>query len=173
MNERIKSKNEGAWNDTSNQHANKDYTDMSNVTWCSFTDPYYADQINRAIASAKSSGAKVYFGFCPSDASSLVDGAESAAWLRAYDELIENTFDFDGLVGSSSNYIYDHSYFYDCAFHLNDTGRTYRTYRMYLDLLPILGIDSPRAYAAAGTNFDGCTFEDSDGTPLVEWMPTN
>ena len=173
MNERIKSKNEGAWNDTSNQHANKDYTDMSNVTWCSFTDPYYADQINRAITSAKSSGAKVYFGFCPSDASSLVDGAESAAWLRAYDELIENTFDFDGLVGSSANYIYDHSYFYDCAFHLNDTGRTYRTYRMYLDLLPILGIDSPRAYAAAGTNFDGCTFEDSDGTPLVEWMPTN
>ena len=173
MNERIKSKLEGAWNDTNNQHANKDYTDPSNETWCSFTDPYFADQMNRAIDLAKSSGAKVYFAFCPSDANALVEGADTYARLRAYDELIRSTYNFDGLVGMAENYVFDHSYFYDCAFHLNDTGRTYRTYRMYLDLADILGITDTNGYKSVGTDFDGCTFEDSDGTPLANWTPAN
>ena len=173
MNERIKSKLEGAWNDTNNQHANKDYTDPSNETWCSFTDPYFADQMNRAIDLAKSSGAKVYFAFCPSDANALVEGADTYARLRAYDELIRSTYNFDGLVGMAENYVFDHSYFYDCAFHLNDTGRTYRTYRMYLDLADILGITDTNGYKSVGTDFDGCTFEDSDGTPLTNWTPVN
>ena len=173
MNERIKSKLEGAWNDTNNQHANKDYTDPSNETWCSFTDPYFADQMNRAIDLAKSSGAKVYFAFCPSDANALVEGADTYARLRAYDELIRSTYNFDGLVGMAENYVFDHSYFYDCAVHLNDTGRTYRTYRMYLDLADILGITDTNGYKSVGTDFDGCTFEDSDGTPLTNWTPVN
>ena len=173
MNERIKSKLEGAWNDTNNQHANKDYTDPSNETWCSFTDPYFADQMNRAIDLAKSSGAKVYFAFCPSDANALVEGADTYARLRAYDELIRSTYNFDGLVGMAENYVFDHSYFYDCAFHLNDTGRTYRTYRMYLDLADILGITDTNGYKSVGTDFDGCTFEDSNGTPLTNWTPVN
>ena len=173
MNERIKSKDEGAWNDTNNQHANKDYTDPNNKTWCSFTDPYYADQMNRAIALAKSSGAKVYFAFCPSDANALVDGADTYAALKAYDELIMSTYDFDGLIGMAENYVFDHSYFYDCAFHLNDTGRTYRTYRMYLDLASVLGIENVKGYKSVGTDFDGCTFEDTDGTPIVNWTPSN
>ena len=173
MNERIKSKDEGAWNDTNNQHANKDYTDPNNKTWCSFTDPYYADQMNRAIALAKSSGAKVYFAFCPSDANALVDGADTYADLKAYDELIMSTYDFDGLIGMAENYVFDHSYFYDCAFHLNDTGRTYRTYRMYLDLASVLGIENVKGYKSVGTDFDGCTFEDTDGTPIVNWTPSN
>ena len=173
MNERIKSKYEGAWNDTNNQHANKDYTDPSNETWCSFTDSYYADQMNRAIDLAKSGGAKVYFAFCPSDANALVDGADTYGALRAYDELISATYHFDGLVGRAENYVFDHGYFYDCAFHLNDTGRTYRTYRMYLDLATILGITDPNGYKSVGTDFDGCTFENTDGTPLVNWTPSN
>ena len=173
MNERIKSKLEGAWTDTNNQHANKDYTDPGNETWCSFTDPYFADQMNRAIDLAKSSGAKVYFAFCPSDANALVEGADTYARLRSYDELIRSTYNFDGLVGMAENYVFDHSYFYDCAFHLNDTGRTYRTYRMYLDLADILGITDTNGYKSVGTDFDGCTFEDSDGTPLTNWMPVN
>ena len=173
MNERIKSKFEGAWNDTDNQHANKDYTDPNNETWCSFTDPYYADQMNRAIALAKSSGAKVYFAFCPSDANAIVDGQDTAAALKAYDELIMSTYDFDGLIGTSANYVFDHSYFYDCAFHLNDTGRTYRTYRMYLDIAAILGIDDTKGYKSVGTDFDGCTFEKTDGTPINDWTPAN
>ena len=129
--------------------------------------------MNRAIALAKSGGAKVYFAFCPSDANALVDGADTYAALRAYDELIMSTYDFDGLVGMAENYVFDHSYFYDCAFHLNDTGRTYRTYRMYLDLAAILGIDNVKGYKSVGTDFDGCTFEDTDGTPNVNWTPSN
>ena len=173
MNERIKSKFEGAWNNTENQHANKDYTDPNNNTWCSFTDPYYADQMNRAIELAKSSGANVYFTFCPSDANALVSGADSREHLAAYDALIESTYSFDGLVGKAENYVFDHSYFYDCAFHLNDTGRTYRTYRMYLDLASILGITDVSGYKSCGTDFDGCTFESTDGTPIYNWVPSN
>lgn len=173
MNERIKSKFEGAWNNTENQHANKDYTDPNNNTWCSFTDPYYANQMNRAIDLAKSSGAKVYFAFCPSDANALVDGADKRDYLAAYDALIKNTYHFDGLVGNAENYVFDHSYFYDCAFHLNDTGRTYRTYRMYLDLATILGITDIAGYKSVGTDFDGCIFEDTDGTPTHNWVPLN
>ena len=171
MNERIKSKDEGAWNDTDNQHANKDYTDPDNKTWCSFTDPYFADQMNRAIALAKSSGAKVYFAFCPSDEAALVEGADTYATLRAYDNLIADTYDFDGLIGRAENYVFDHSYFYDCAFHLNDTGRTFRTYRMYLDLASILGITDTKGYTSVGTDFEGCTFEGTSGTPTVNWTP--
>ena len=170
MNERIKSKFEGNWNNTENQHANKDYTDPNNNTWCSFTDPYYADQMNRAIDLAKSSGAQVYFAFCPSDANALVDGADQRDYLAAYDALIKSTYHFDGLVGSAENYVFDHSYFYDCAFHLNDTGRTYRTYRMYLDLASILGITDTARYKSVGTDFDGCVFENTDGTPINNWV---
>ena len=171
MNERIKSKFEGAWNDTQNQHANKDYTDPNNKTWCSFTDPYYADQMNRAIALAKKSGAKVYFGFCPSDANAIVEGKDTAAALASYDKLITDTYEFDGLIGACANYVFDHTYFYDCAFHLNDTGRTYRTYRMYLDLASVLGILDLNTYTSVGTDFDGCTFENTDGVPLNNWTP--
>ena len=171
MNERIKSKFEGAWNDTQNQHANKDYTDPNNKTWCSFTDPYYADQMNRAIALAKKSGAKVYFGFCPSDANAIVEGKDTVAALASYDKLITDTYEFDGLIGTCANYVFDHTYFYDCAFHLNDTGRTYRTYRMYLDLASVLGILDLNTYTSVGTDFDGCTFENTDGVPLNNWTP--
>ena len=173
MNERIKSKFEGNWNNTENQHANKDYTDPNNNTWCSFTDPYYADQMNRAIDLAKSSGAQVYFAFCPSDANALVDGADQRDYLAAYDALIKSTYHFDGLVGSAENYVFDHSYFYDCAFHLNDTGRTYRTYRMYLDLASILGITDTARYKSVGTDFDGCVFENTDGTPINNWVASD
>ena len=170
MNERIKSKNEGWWNDKESQNANKDYTDPNNITWASFTDPYFKDQMNRAIACAKSSGAKVYFGFCPVDSSAFVDGADQLDHLIAYDALIRDTYDFDGLLGSCLDYIYDHKYFYDCAFHLNDTGRTYRTYQMYLDLCEIIGESNPRGFLSAGVDFDGCSFEkNSSGEPLTPW----
>ena len=170
MNERIKSKNEGWWNDKENQNANKDYTDPNNITWASFTDPYYKDQMNRAIASAKTSGALVYFGFCPVDSSAFVDGASEIEHLLSYDALIRESYDFDGLLGSCVDYIYNHKYFYDCAFHLNDTGRTYRTYQMYLDLCVIIGNDNPRGFLAAGDDFDGCTFEENSvGAPLTPW----
>ncbi|MBR5448859.1 MAG: leucine-rich repeat protein, partial [Clostridia bacterium] len=74
LNEYIKSKYEGAWNNVGNQQANSNYLDPNNNTWCKINDPYYADSMNRVITIAKSSGASVYFSFCPVDESKLVDG---------------------------------------------------------------------------------------------------
>jgi hypothetical protein len=169
MNERIKSKNEGEWENKEFQEQNKDYTDLNNPTWCSFTDADFSSVVNHSIARAKSGGCKVYFGFCPIDASKLVDGANNKARFDAYDELILETFDFDGNLGSSVNYAYAHTYFYDNAFHLNDYGRTYRTYQMYLDLCTLFGITEVNGFTERGTGFAGCRFESgSSGNPLTD-----
>ena len=173
MNERYKSRFDLNWNDKEGQAANKDYSDPNNITWCSITDPYYKDALNRAISAAKSSGAGVYFGFCPVDGDKLVEGADSLSWLLAYDEMIEKTYLFDGLIGSSVDYVFNHQYFFDCAFHLNDYGRTYRTYRLYLDLCETIGIEAKHGVADLGRDFTGCLFENtSDGAPIYPWEPT-
>ena len=40
-------------------------------------------------------------------------------------------------------------------------------------LADILGITDTNGYKSVGTDFDGCTFEDSNGTPLTNWTPVN
>ena len=68
--------------------------------------------------------------------------------------------------------MYDHRYFYDCAFHLNDYGRTYRTYQMYVDICSVLGIDTPHGLYDCGNDFEGCVFEsNSNGKPQYEVHP--
>ena len=169
FNNRYKSIFDGMWNDVEFQKANKDYTDPSNTTWKSIDDPKLVAQMNHAIASAKSSGAKVYFGFCPADADAVVEEARNEAWLKAYDKMIADNYDFDGFIGTSQEYIFNHKYFYDCAFHLNDYGRTYRTYKLYLDVCEVLGITATHGIYDVGTDFEGCLFEEgSDGTPLTK-----
>ena len=168
LNNRYKSKNEGPWDDEEFQVANKDYTDPNNVTWESIDSPRLKDALNAAILAAKSSGASVYFGFCPVDADKLVDEAKNKAWLSAYDKLILDTYEFDGLLGSCKSYVFAHEYFYDNAFHPNDIGRTYRSYQVYVDLCSLLGLDK-NGYREFGDEFEGCIFEDnSDGTPNVK-----
>ena len=173
LNERIKSKHEGTWDDANFQEQNKDYTDPENITWCSFTDEDFRSNMNRAIASAKSSGALVYFAFCPVDADKLVDAARSLEWISAYDALILDTFDFDGTLGKAVSAIFAHKYFYDNAFHLNDIGRAYRTYRIYLDLAAILEISEEDilGFTEVGVGFDGCIFEGTSGLPDVTFTP--
>ena len=161
FNKRFKSKNDGEWNSDS-QIENKDYNDPANVTWQSIDTPYLVYQMNRSILSAQSSGAKVYFSFCPADADKLVAEARDIDWLLAYDKLISDLYCFDGVLGSCISYIYAHKYFYDCAFHLNDLGRTYRTYRVYCDLCELLGIERV-GFTSCGTSFEGCLFND-DGS---------
>lgn len=173
LNDRVKSKYEGEWNNTTNQNANKDYTDESNITWATITDAYYADNLNRAIYLAKSSGASVYFAFAPVDADKLVGGAEASSWMAEYERLIMETYSFGGLLGSCQSYVFAHEYFYDCAYHLNDYGRTYRTWRVYLDLVPLLGVDGDVGFTEVGTGFEGCLFEvGSQGEPLIPFYPT-
>lgn len=146
----------------------EDYDNPANATWCALDDPYYLDPMNRIIRSAQSSGAKVYFGYCPCDADSLVDAAKNYAWIRAYDELMKEIYVYDGIVGKCEDYIYNHVYFFDCAFHLNDYGRTYRTYQFYLDISETLGREVKYKINSLGTNFDGCLFErNTNGKPLI------
>ena len=165
-NERYKSINDFNWNDKENQEANKDYTDLTNPTWTSIDRPELVAQMNMAIGKAKASGAKVYFGFAPADADKLVDEAKNAEWLARYDALIDRLYDFDGSLGSCADYIFNHEYAYDCAFHVNDYGRTYRTYLLYTHICDKLGITDINGIYGVGTDFDGCLFEDgSDGTP--------
>ncbi len=159
MNKRYKSKYEGQWDDADGQITNKDYTDPENVTWASIDTPYLRYHMNRAIASAKSGGAKVYFSFCPVDADKLVDEARNIDWLLEYDKLIAEIYDFDGVIGSCIDYVFAHKYFYDCAFHPNDLGRSYRTYRLYSDLCEMLGIEK-NGFDSKGTDFEGCIFTD-------------
>ena len=171
LNEYIKSKNEGPWNNTGFQQANSNYLDPNNNTWCKITDPYYADSMNRVINIAKSGGASVYFSFCPVDEEELVSGANTVAWISAYNRLILDTYDFDGIVGDAADYVFASEYFYDNAFHLNDYGRTYRTYQLYVDLCKILGIAEPNTQYSVGERFDGCLFD--GGTIDSPKYPTN
>ena len=167
LNNRFKSMNEGTWNDVEEQAKNKDYTDLNNPAWQSIDTPEMVARMNYVINKAKASGAGVYFGFAPADAYALVEAARSTEWILAYDKLIMDLYDFDGLMGSAADYVYNHKYFYDCAFHVNDYGRAYRTYNLYVDVAEALGLEKINGYTSKGTDFDGCLFEEgSDGTPL-------
>ncbi len=168
LNNRCKSKMDGAWNNFEEQERNKDYTDLTNVTWCSIDDERYVRLMNKSIAAAKSSGAKVYFGFAPVDASALVEEAKNLTWIRAYDELIDDIYDFDGRIGNAENYVLAHEYFYDCAFHTNDYGRTYRTYTLYCDIAAALGINDVYEYGEKQGEYIGCMFEENASSPIFE-----
>ena len=160
-------KNDLKWDDVEYQTANKDYIANTNGTWTDFT--IYKDEVNRAIRLIKATGATVCFGFAPVDGDDVVPEAQNAAWLDAYDALIRDNYEFDALLGSCKDYIFAHTYFYDCAYHVNDYGRTYRTYQLYLDVCELVGKENVRDIDAVGTDFKGCLFEsDSDGTPVTK-----
>ncbi len=169
LNNRIKSKYEGGWSNKSYQEIHKDYTNMNDETWISIDDEPYVTLMNRAFDAARSSGARVYFGFAPIDGESLVPEAQTLSHLQAYETLLKNIYHIDGLMGSCKDYIYARKYCYDCAYHTNAYGRTYRTYQLYLDIASTLGIENPTGIYSKGTNFAGCLFEvESDGTPLTK-----
>ena len=167
LNNRVKSRFEAAWDDEDVQEATKDYGDPENITWASIDSPELMNNVNRVIAKAKTSGAGIYFSFCPVDADKVVPEAQNSEWMSAYDELIADIYDFDGVLGKCSDYVYAHEYFYDNAFHLNDIGRAYRTYRVYLDLAELLGIESAAGFTECGTEFEGCIFEGTSGVPKI------
>ena len=165
LNNRVKSRFEAAWDDEEVQEAMKDYNDPENITWVSIDSPELMNEVNRVIAKAKLSGAGVYFSFCPVDADKVVPEAQNSAWMQEYDELIADIYDFDGVLGKSSDYVFAHVYFYDNAFHLNDVGRAFRTYRVYLDLAELLKIGTPHGFTEVGADFEGCIFEGESGIP--------
>ena len=163
LNNMARSTLEGLYN-PNNQTAEED-------KWCDMTESKYVTLMNHAIDAAKSSGAKVYFAFAPIDADKLSDEAKAnvSAQTYNYDWLIINTYNFDDILGSSKNYIYNHRYFYNNAYHTNYYGKVWRTYGMYTDLASLLNLGSVKNYDAVGTNFDGCLFESvGDNSPLYK-----
>ena len=173
MNEYYKSKDEGAWNNVSNQTQNKDYTDPTNKTWQKISEESFVSLVCHAVSAAKSSGATVAFGFAPAEAGAVVSESQSAEALMRYDALIRELYNFDLIIGESRDYIFARKYFYDCAYHLNDFGRTYRTYQLYLDIAPILGFSGEKGITDEGVDFEGCEFEhglDTEAPDPISWL---
>lgn len=179
LNNRFKSRFDFGWDNTITDYwKTDDWKDAQNESWCNIDDPYFRDNMNRAILAAKSTGAKVYFSFCPVDVSRICEQAlaDIDAWCADYEEMLKETYAFDGILGKAKDYIMHHEYFYDNAFHPNDYGRTYRTYQLYFDLCALLSMENvhPLGYVdftdpALGTSqsiagalrilYAGCGFE--------------
>ena len=153
LNEYMRNHNEGKWSAAGSQNDYHDTTFWSNV----LSEPYLS-LMRHAVAQAKTGGAKVYFGFAPTDAGALIDEV-NAAWLTRFDTLFANAYGFDGALGKSADFIYDHRYFYDCAFHTNNYGRAIHTYQLYRAVCDVTGRTPSRAHGSLGTDFAGCIFE--------------
>lgn len=178
FNDRIKSNAAPNW--TNENAATQDWKNPDNPTWCSFTEPRYADQVNRIIREIKATGAMSLFSYAPVDGTGAPGSsfgvipevkADAASWLSAYDALIRQTyFEYDGYIGCAANYIFHHNYFFDSAYHLNNYGRALWTYRFYTDLSSVIGIEEVKGYLDVGTSFEGCMFEAgvSDGKPTYK-----
>jgi hypothetical protein len=164
LNEYMRNHNEGKWSAAGSQNDYHNTEFWSNV----LAEPYLS-LMRHAVARAKSGGAKVYFGFAPTDAGALIDEV-NAAWLARFDTLFASAYGFDGALGKSADFIYDHRYFYDCAFHTNNYGRPIRTYQLYIDLCAYLGIEEVAKYNQYGFSFLGCKF-DEKRSPLDPLYP--
>ncbi len=147
-------------------HTPSDWQDPNNPYWTNLSNESFKNLVNHAISEAKSSGAKVVFGYCPADEDDMIAEAKSEEWLSDYEKLISELYDFDAALGNAATYIYDHKYIFDSAFHLNDYGRPYRTYSLYCDIVEYLSLGEPLGMLDLGTNFDGCIFEaNTNGAP--------
>ena len=178
FNDRIKSNAAPNW--TNENAATQDWKDPNNVTWCSFTEPQYKDQVNRMIREINATGAMTCFSYAPVDGTGVPGSAfgvipevkaDAANWLSAYDALIEETYyEYDAYIGCAANYIFHHNYFFDSAYHLNNYGRALWTYQFYTDLCDTVGIDNVKGYLSVGTSFEGCMFEAgvTDGKPTYK-----
>ncbi len=164
LNDRVKSLKEGVF---SNSVPSEEPWQTSDK-WCSIKDDRYTVGMNRAIAAAKSSGALVLFSFAPADASKLCAEAKAdlGAWIDAYEKMILEVYEFDGILGECESYVFAHEYFYDNAYHTNDYGRVWRTYALYLDIARLGGKTDLKGHLDEGNEFEGCLFEESsDSTP--------
>lgn len=165
LNDRVMSRFEGEWNSVSAEERKKEYLNPDSVTWCTITDAYYRDAMNRSIDLVRATGAKVCFGFCPTEADAIADEAYNLEWMRAYDKLIADTYHFDSVLGTCADYVLNYNYFYNCAFHTSSMGRTYHTYQSYRDVAAFLRVSAKGIYDE-GYNFEGCYFERTAlGTP--------
>ncbi len=162
LNEFYRNTNEGTWYQSGSQN---DYTDST--YWSNISGEPYRTMLSHCVSEAKKGGAKVYFGFCPTDRDSLISQID-AKWMQDYDTMMRTGYGFDGLVGTVDKFIYNHQYFHNCAFHLNDYGRTWHTYNMYTHICAVLGKTVKHKAGDVGTNMEGCIFEKDAGGKVLE-----
>jgi len=100
-------------------------------------DEDFIDYLNKYASLCKRKGARVYFGFSPIDADSVVSSQkEKTEFIKS----LKKELDFP-IISDIDNYILDSAYFYDTNFHLNSTGALQRTSLLADDLLSVLGLD--------------------------------
>ncbi len=98
-------------------------------------DKEFIDYLNKYASYCGRRGAKVYFGFSPINADSVVstDG-EKELFYKTLGEKLKFP-----IISDINDYILDSGYFYDTNFHLNSVGALQRTSLLADDLLNVLG----------------------------------
>lgn len=86
----------------------------------------FIDYLNHYNDAIKSKGAKLYFGYSPTNIKAL-----DQSMLDSYNDIIKNKLNFDSL-GNVLDYIYNEYYFYDTNFHLNSAGAYLHTKKLAL-----------------------------------------
>lgn len=89
----------------------------------------FIDYLNDYAERLRARGAKVYYSFCPMNASAVEDDAR----ISEYYEYLGNVLNID-ILGNPEKRILDSEWFYDSNFHLNDSGAVYYTLQMAQDL---------------------------------------
>lgn len=131
-------------------------------------DPEFIDYVNSYISWAERRGAKVYFSFCPMNASALAEGTTEESVYR-FVEFIEDSIHCP-VISNPWDSILDSGYFYDTNYHLNDAGVVVHSETLANDILRetgstdalVLELPDPPGKKPAETNPGTVVEEDPD-----------
>ena len=132
-------------------------------------------QVNRFAEECRGKGARVYYRFCPMNASAVPEGELDA--LPGYEAYLASALHVP-LLGKAEDSMLDSAWFFDTNFHLNAAGAVVYTARLAADLKAALGLpgkvsivlpDPPPAAGTAdgkgnGGDADCFLYEHRDGT---------
>ena len=91
----------------------------------------FIDYLNDYARECRSRGAVVYYSFPPMNEAMIADTSEDTV-LRYYNNLV-SSLDMK-VISNPYDYIMDEGYFFDSAFHLNNSGVPIRTYNLIEDI---------------------------------------
>jgi hypothetical protein len=100
-------------------------------------DEEFIDYLNKYASYCERRGAKVYFGFSPINADSIVSTEKEK---ELFYKTLGEQLNFP-IISDINDYILDSGFFYDTNFHLNSVGALQRTSLLADDLLHILKKD--------------------------------
>lgn len=136
----------------------------------------FSEEVIEFHNEAEKKGAKVYYSFCPVDASSVAlsdtEDATLESDLLAY---YTNCFEAFGcrIISEPSKYVMESGWFYDSNFHLNEAGSKLRTKYLAEDILAELGCFTDAAIALPSMPVTPAKdVEDSVDTGFFEFAET-